>query len=111
MTDEREWLTIPDICEMLGVTPGRVHRLLEERQLLGKRINGILSVPRGFFVDDVPLPEIRGTALVLLDGGFNEDHALDWFITHDETLGATPLEALRSGRKSEVRRLAQSLAL
>lgn len=111
MTDDTKWLTVPDVSEMLGVTPGRVHRLIEDRQLLSRRIEGVARIPQDFFVDHAPLPEIRGTALLLHDGGFTDDEALEWFLNYDDTLGTTPLDALRSGRKTEVRRLAQSLAL
>ncbi len=55
--------------------------------------------------------DLRGTATVLIDGGFSDDEALTWFLRDDETLGVPPVEAIRQGRSTEVRRLAQSLAL
>jgi hypothetical protein len=33
-----------------------------------------------------------------------------WLTNDDDTLGAAPIEALRAGRKAEVRRVAQALA-
>ncbi|MBD3753871.1 MAG: hypothetical protein IE935_15980 [Micrococcales bacterium] len=57
-----------------------------------------------------PLPSLRGTIIVLHDVGFSDDEAIDWMLTLDDTIGVAPIEALRAGRKSEVRRVAQTLA-
>lgn len=105
-----QWLTIPDLVARLGTTPGRVHRLFEERVLLATRVDGVLKVPADFLRDDEPLHELRGTLLVLADAGFDDDEAVRWLIEPDDALGVPPIEALRAGRKSEVRRVAQALA-
>jgi len=47
---------------------------------------------------------------VLHDAGFSDDEAIDWLLTAEDSIGAAPIEALRAGRKSEVRRVAQTLA-
>ena len=108
---DREWLTVPDLVEMLGVTPGKVHRLIEDRILLGVREDGVYRIPADFLRDGEPLHELRGTVMVLLDAGFSDEEALSWLIEPSEDLGGTaPIDALRSGRKAEVRRVAQSLA-
>jgi hypothetical protein len=46
----------------------------------------------------------------LEDAGFTVGQAIEWLYTDDETLGHAPIVSLLNGRKSEVRRLAQSLA-
>jgi hypothetical protein len=46
-----------------------------------------------------------------MDGGFTSEEALDWLIEDNEELGASPVAALRQGRKKEVRRIAQGLAV
>ncbi|GAA4173428.1 Rv2175c family DNA-binding protein [Gryllotalpicola koreensis] len=107
---ERTWLTMPELVEILGVSPSRVRRLIEDRQLLGRRRDGVLSVPADFLSGSEPLSELRGTLMVLGDAGFTDDEAIDWLLSEDETLGAAPIDALRSGRKTEVRRVAQALA-
>lgn len=107
---EPEWLTVPDLVDLLGLPQGRVRRLLEERILLGTRIDGVLKVPALFIVDGEPLGELRGTLMVLGDAGFSDDEAMHWLLAEEESLGTAPIHALRSGRKSEVRRVAQSLA-
>ena len=50
-------------------------------------------------------------ALVLLaDAGFSDEEALRWLFTEDESLPGRPIDALRDGRKTEIRRRAQALA-
>lgn len=105
-----EWLTIPDLVDQLGLGVSRVRRLIEDRHLAAKRIDGVLKVPAVFLRDGEPLPELRGTLVVLADNGFGEEDAVDWLLEEEESLGTAPIEALRSGRKAEVRRVAQALA-
>jgi hypothetical protein len=105
-----EWLTIPDLVDQLGLGVSRVRRLIEDRHLAAKRIDGVLKVPAVFLRDGEPLPELRGTLVVLADNGFDEEDAVDWLLDEEESLGTAPIEALRSGRKAEVRRVAQALA-
>jgi hypothetical protein len=106
---ERTWLTVPDLVEMLHVSVGRVHRLIEDRHLLATRRDGVLSIPADFIVDGEPMTELRGTLFVLADAGFTDDEAMDWLLQPEDALGAAPIDALRSGRKAEVRRIAQAL--
>ena len=47
---------------------------------------------------------------MLHDAGFTDDEAIDWLLTTEDSIGLPPIEALRAGRKSEVRRVAQALA-
>jgi len=108
---ERQWLTIPDLVEKLRLTPSRIRRLIEEHQLLAVKIDGVLSVPADFLDDeDLPLSELRGTLIVLADARFSDDEAMEWMLSPEESLGIAPIDALRAGRKAEVRRVAQALA-
>jgi hypothetical protein len=91
------------------LTQGRVRRLIEDRQLLAVRRDGILQVPAVFLEGDAPLPELRGTIIVLADDGFTDEQAMQWLLEVDDSLGTSPIEALRTGRKAEVRRVAQAL--
>lgn len=104
------WLTIPDLTELLGLKVSQVRRLIEERSLLASRIDGVWKVPASFIVAGEPMHELRGTIILLGDSGFSDDEAMNWLLSIDESLGVTPIEALRNGRKAEVRRVAQSLA-
>jgi Rv2175c C-terminal domain of unknown function len=121
-----EWLTLPDAAEALGLDVGKVRRLVAERHLVGTKRGerATFQVPAAFLVprdssraesDDRPgelevLQALRGTVLVLGDAGFSDREILRWLFDVDDSIGAAPVEALRAGRKAEVRRVAQSLA-
>ncbi len=105
-----DWLTLPDLVSLTGEPLGRVRRLLDEKQLIGSRRDGTFRVPSAFLVDGHPLGSLRGTIIVLQDAGFTDDEAIDWLLDEDDSIGVAPIEALRAGRKSEVRRVAQTLA-
>lgn len=122
-----DWLTVPDIAERLDLPLGKVRRLLEERRLLGVRRGEppVLRVPARFLVpghlanpaapaapEDSPawtvLTALQGTFTVLADAGFDDEAALAWLFTPDESLHGTPMDALRAGRKAAVRRKAKA---
>ncbi len=107
---ETDWLTLADLVEILGEPLGRVHRLIDESQLIGSRRDGAFAVPSVFLKDGRPLAPLRGTVIVLHDAGFSDDEAIDWLLDHDDTIGMPPVAALQAGRKSEVRRVARTLA-
>lgn len=108
--EQTEWLTVPELVDLLGQSPSRIRRLIDDRHLLATRVDGVLRVPAAFLRDGAPLSELHGTAMVLSDAGFSDGEALEWLLAEEESLGTTPIAALRAGRKSEVRRIAQALA-
>ncbi len=105
-----DWLTVPDVADRLGVGIPRVRRLLDDQLLLGVRRGRprVLSIPSAL-VEPEPLAELPGTLTVLADAGFTPPEALRWLFSPDDTLPGSPVEALRAGRKTEVRRRAQAL--
>jgi hypothetical protein len=107
-----DWLPLPDVAEQIGLDVGKVRRLLQDRCLVGVRRGerNVLSVPAALIADGAPLPELRGTLTVLADCGYDDEATLRWLFTPDDTLPGTPVDALRAGRKTEVRRRAQALA-
>ncbi|MGO2684918.1 Rv2175c family DNA-binding protein [Microbacterium sp.] len=105
-----EWLTTPDLVEVLGEPLGRVRRLLAEQHLVGSTRTGAFAVPSVFIVDGRPLSSLRGTIIVLADAGFSDDEIIDWLLAEEEELGRTPIAALLDGHKSAVRRVARTLA-
>ncbi|QHO70201.1 Rv2175c family DNA-binding protein [Marisediminicola antarctica] len=107
---ETRWLTVPDLVEQLGIGVSRVRRLIEDRAILAIRVDGVLKVPASFIRDGEPLSELKGTLVLLSDSGFNDDEAMRWLLGMDDSLRTSPIEALRAGRKAEVRRVAQALA-
>jgi len=108
---DQQWLSIPDLVQLLGVSQSRVRQLIDDKQLLAiRRGGGPLQVPAQFIKDGAPLPELRGTLIVLGDDGFTDVQAMDWLLEVDSSLGVPPIVALLAGRKAEVRRVAQALA-
>ena len=125
------WLTMPDVADRLGLDVGKVRRLLQEGRLAAVRRGDprVLSVPEAFLVPshlatpsapsreatgpDAPewtvLAALQGTFTLLSDAGFDDEEAVAWLFTHDDLLDATPIEALRTGHKTAVRRQAQAL--
>ncbi|HZU92724.1 MAG TPA: Rv2175c family DNA-binding protein [Microbacterium sp.] len=101
---------MPDLVEVLDEPLGRVRRLIDEHYLVGSKRSGVFAVPAVFIVDGHPLPSLRGTIIALQDAGFTDDEVVDWLLSDDETLGRSPIAALLAGHKSEVRRLARTLA-
>jgi hypothetical protein len=110
-TQSRTWVPIDEVATRFGVSTSRVRRLIEDRHLLAARRDGVLAVPEDFLVGDEPMRELRGTIILLGDCGFDDPGAIGWLLSPEESLGGTaPIDALRAGRKAEVRRVAQALA-
>ncbi len=103
------WLTIPDLTDRLGLKVSQVRRLIEDRALLATRVDGVWKVPELFIADGEVVHELRGTLILLGDAGYSDDEAMRWLLSEEESLGVSPIQALRAGRKAEVRRVAQAL--
>jgi len=110
------WTNLPDIAEALGTDVKKVRGLVADRQLVGVRRGerGVFQVPEAFLVDGEDgtevLAALRGTVYVLSDAGLSDVEILRWLFEPEESIGVAPVEALRSGRTHEVRRVAQTLA-
>lgn len=109
-----EWLTVPDLAERLGLPLSAVRTMLQDREVLGVRRGErrVVSIPARFFTESGPLPELPGTFTVLSDGGMGDEEILRWLFTPDETLPApgAPIDSLRAGFKTEIRRRAMETA-
>ncbi len=105
-----EWLSLPQLVEVLDQPIARVRRLLDDAHLIGTKRDGLFVVPAVFIVNGEPLASLRGTVIVLRDAGFTDDEAIEWLIAHDDSIGRPPIEALTAGHKAEVRRVARTLA-
>ena len=106
------WLNLPQVAETLDLPITRVHSLIGDRSLVSVRIGerNIRSVPADFLVDGTVLDSLRGTVVVLADSGYGDEDIIRWLYTEDETLPGRPIDALREGRKTEIRRRAQAAA-
>lgn len=109
-----DWLTVPDIAERLGVPLSQVRQMIADREVLGARVGErhVVAVPAKFFGDEGARPELKGTFTVLSDGGMTDEEILRWLFTPDASLPVegAPIDALRAGHKTEIRRRAQELA-
>lgn len=109
-----QWLTVPDLAERLGIALSAVRQLIDDREVLSARVGErkVVAVPEKFLDDEGVLPALKGTFTVLADGGMKDDEILRWLFTPDPTLPVegAPIDSLRGGFKTEVRRRAMELA-
>src|SRR5699024_439175 len=105
------WLTLPQIADQLDLIVTRVHNLIKDRYLIDIRLgeDNIRYVPAAFLTEQGVLKPLRGTVMVLEDAGFDSEEILRWLFTDDESLPGRPIDALRAGRKTEIRRRAQAM--
>lgn len=107
-----DWLPLPDLADALDISIKKVHSLIDERAVICVRVGQrkIRSVPADFVLDGQLVDSLKGTISVLKDSGYEDEELLVWLFTADESLPGTPMDALRAGRKTEIRRRAQALS-
>ena len=106
-----EWLSLPEVAARLDLPIGRVKQLLRDRKLIAvNRPSGQRAVPAAFIDGDQIVKGLSGTLTLLADCGFDDEEALRWLFTADDTLPGTPIAALYAKRGTEVNRRAQALA-
>lgn len=106
-----EWTTFPDVAESMGAIVTKVHALAEDGSLVAFRnpADGVRRIPALFIMDGRPLDSLQGTMLVLRDNRYTDLESVTWLFTPDESLPGRPIDFLRAGRKTEIRRRAQTL--
>jgi hypothetical protein len=113
VTDDAEqptgWLPLPDIAEILGIPITRVHDMLRDNRLIALRRDGVLRVPAELVAGDNVRKHLPGILTLLRDAGYNDEEAVRWLYTADETLSGTPATALSGDLAREVKRRAQAL--
>ena len=109
LVEPAEWVAMPDVAEQLGMPITRVHQLIRDHALLAVRRDGVLRVP----VELIASPNVRkhlpGVLTLLRDAGYNDEEALRWLYTADDSLPGIPAIALSGARATEVKRRAQAL--
>lgn len=105
-----DWLTLPDVAERLDLSIIKVHQLIKDGMLLAGRHNGVRAVPAELVANDTVLKHLPGVLTLLRDAGFNDEEALRWLYTADDTLPGTPAAALGGDKAREVKRRAQAVA-
>jgi hypothetical protein len=103
------WVNLPDVADRLGVPITKVHQLVKEGSMLAVRRDGILRIPAELVANDTVLKHLPGVLTLLRDAGYNDEEALRWLYTADDTLPGTPASALGGDRAREVKRRAQAL--
>lgn len=111
-----ELLPLVEVAELLGVRHQVVRSYLQDHTLLASvGTDKVRRIPRCFLDEHsqpvTPVAALRGTAILLLDGGMSEAEAVEWLLAENDSLGTSPIAALRAGRVHEVRRVAACLAL
>ncbi|MEU4384268.1 Rv2175c family DNA-binding protein [Promicromonospora sp. NPDC023805] len=111
-----EWLNLPDLSEILGIEVGKARGLVRDQHVVGikRGERTIFQVPAKFVLPEVDgrpgvIPTLRGTVIVLADAGFSDEEILEWLFTPNDELGEPPVDALISGKRAAVRRVAQTL--
>lgn len=106
-----DWLTLPDLAELMHLPITKVRQLVKDRQVVAVRRGerNVLSVPAAFVDGDQVLKGLPGTLTLLADNKYTDEEALRWMFTVDDTLPGTPVQALAENRGTEVRRRAQAL--
>ena len=109
LVEPAEWVALPDVAEQLGLPITRVHQLIRDRALIAVRRDGVLRAP----VELISTPNVRkhlpGVLTLLHDAGYNDEEALRWLYTADDSLPGIPAIALSGARATEVKRRAQAL--
>ncbi|GIJ61561.1 Rv2175c family DNA-binding protein [Virgisporangium aurantiacum] len=104
------WITVPDLAERLEVPVTRVHQMLRDHHLLAVRRDGVLRIPAELVAGKGVLKHLPGVLTVLFDAGYNDEEAMRWLYTKDDSLpGGTPAAALDGAAATEVKRRAQAL--
>jgi hypothetical protein len=104
-----EWRTLPDVAEQLNVPVNKVHQLIREHALIAVRRNGVLHIPAELVAGRLVIKHLPGVLTLLYDAGYNDEEALRWLYTPDDTLPGMPAVALNGERATEVKRRAQAL--
>jgi len=112
-TDGRvgDWLTFSEVCARLALPAARVKQMLRDHKLLGVlRPDSTVGVPAAFLDGSHVVKGLHGTLTLLFDCGFDDNEALRWLFTDDDSLPGTPIQAITEHRGTEVNRRAQALA-
>lgn len=109
VVEPAEWIDLPDLAGRLEIPVTRVHQLIRDHHLLAVRRDGVLRVPVELIATPTVRKHLPGVLTLLHDAGYNDEEALRWLYTADDSLPGTPAEGLSDGRATEVKRRAQAL--
>jgi predicted DNA-binding transcriptional regulator AlpA len=104
-----EYLSYPEVAELLGLQITRVHQLVRDGELIYV-VNAEESrrIPADFIQDGLVLKSLPQVIRLLRDARFSDEEILDWLYRADESIPGTPVNALRENRGTEIKRRAQA---
>jgi hypothetical protein len=107
-----QWLTLPDVAEMIGEPLSKVRQMVRERRLvvIERGTPPVKQVPAELVHDGRLVKGLAGALTVLRDAGYSDIEALRWLLTEDSVLPGRPVDAMAQGRDTAVKRRAQVLA-
>ena len=104
-----EWVNLPDIADKLDVSISKVNQMVRDGELLAVKRDGVRVVPAELVANSTVLKHLPGILTLLRDNGYNDEEALRWLYTPDETLDGNAARGLGGDRAREVKRRAQAL--
>ena len=97
------WVTLPEVAEQFEVPVTKVRQMIREGGLLAVRRDGVLRVPIELVAGRNVIKHLPGVLTLLRDAGYNDEEALRWLYTPDDSLPGTPATALAvNGGATEV---------
>ena len=87
------WIALPDLAERLEVPVTKVHQMIREGTVLAVRQDGVLRVPAELVANHTVSKHLPGVLTLLRDAGYNDEEALRWLYTPDDTLALTVFDA------------------
>jgi hypothetical protein len=103
------WVPLPEVAERLEVPVTKVHQMIRDGALIAVRRDGVLHVPVELLAGRNVMKHLPGVLTLLRDAGYNDEEALRWLYSPDDTLPGTPASALAGDGATEVKRRAQAL--
>jgi hypothetical protein len=104
-----EWVNLPDIADKLDVSISKVNQMVRDGELIAVKRDGVRVVPAELVANSTVLKHLPGILTLLRDAGYNDEEALRWLYTPDETLDGNAARGLGGDRAREVKRRAQAL--
>lgn len=103
------WVNLPDVGQRLDLPITKVHQMIRDGGLLAVRRDGVMCVPAELIAGRNVIKHLPGVLTLLRDAGYNDEEALRWLYTPDDSLPGTPATALAGEGATEVKRRAQAL--
>lgn len=103
-----QFVSLPEIAELLDLGITKVHQLVKDRALLAVRRDDLRVIPAEFVADGQVVKSLPATITLLTDGGYTDEEIISWLFAEDDSLPGRPIDALRANRGTEIKRRAQA---